>query len=89
VSRKIIRKPEVRQRTGLSDTQVWRLEGRRDFPARIQLGPNSTGWYEDEVDEWVHSRIRAGGRRPSPRNRRAISAPDAAAAMSAASSDQS
>jgi prophage regulatory protein len=89
VQRKIIRKSAVRQRTGLSDTQVWRLERRDDFPARVQLGPNSVGWYEDEVDAWIHSRIRAGGRQPPlPRSRREVDAL-AAAAVLAASPDQS
>ena len=30
--------------------------------ARVQLNPGATngavGWYEDEVDEWIHNRIR-------------------------------
>jgi predicted DNA-binding transcriptional regulator AlpA len=29
-----------------------------DFPQRIQLGANSVGWYEDEIDAWVASRKR-------------------------------
>jgi prophage regulatory protein len=71
LARKIIRKPAVRERTGYSDTQIWRLEQRGEFPARVQLGPFSVGWYADEVDEWVRSRVRAGGRQPPlPRSRR-------------------
>jgi prophage regulatory protein len=71
--RNIIRKPEVYKRTGLSDTQIWRLERDQKFPHRIQLSPSgmAVGWYEDEVEAWVHSRVRAGGRQPPlPKRRR-------------------
>ena len=63
--RNIIRKPAVRQKTGLSDTTIWRLEKTDDFPGRIQLTDAGTvGWYEDEVDAWVHDRVRGTGKRP-------------------------
>jgi prophage regulatory protein len=72
LSRRIIRKPEVKKRTSLSDSHTWRLEQVGKFPPRIQLGPLAVGWYEDEVDDWVRSRIRAGGRQPPlPKRRRA------------------
>jgi prophage regulatory protein len=67
----IIRKPEVRSRTGLSDSHIWRLEARREFPARVRLGTMAVGWYLNEVIAWVESRPRAGGTQPPlPKNRR-------------------
>jgi prophage regulatory protein len=73
--RSIIRNPEVQKRTGLSGSTLWRLEQAGQFPARVQLGsPQAVGWYEDEVDDWVNSRSRAGGKQPPlPKNRRALS----------------
>ena len=65
MSRSILRKRTVHQRTGLSDTTIWRLEKAGDFPARVQIteaGP--VGWYEDEIDAWVEGRVRGGGKRP-------------------------
>jgi prophage regulatory protein len=62
--RRIIRKPEVRRRTGYSDTSIWRLERNDLFPGRIQIGPMAVGWYEDEVDRWIQTRVRQGGKRP-------------------------
>ncbi len=63
--RNIIRKPAVRLKTGLSDTTIWRLERAGDFPARVVVTDAGTvGWFEDEVDDWVHDRIRGGGKRP-------------------------
>jgi prophage regulatory protein len=71
LTRNIIRKPAVRKRTGLSDSQVWRLERDGRFPSRVQLSPMAVGWYEDEVDAWVHARVRASGRQPPlPKRRR-------------------
>ena len=67
----IIRKPEVRIRTGLSDSHIWRLEARGDFPARIQLSPMAVGWDAGEVEQWIKSRPRANGKQPPlPQNRR-------------------
>jgi len=69
--RNIIRRPEVRKRTGLSDAQRWRLERTGLFPPRIQLGANSVGWYQDEIEIWIENRPRAGGTQPPlPKARR-------------------
>jgi prophage regulatory protein len=65
MSRNIIRKPAVKARTGLSDTTLWRRERAGIFPKRIQITESGlVGWYEDEIDTWIHDRIRAGGKRP-------------------------
>ncbi len=43
---------------GGSRVKVWRDVRDGLFPAPIVLGPNSVGWYEDEVEEWLASRPR-------------------------------
>ena len=43
---------------GGSRVKVWRDVRDGLFPAPIILGPNSVGWYENEVDEWLASRPR-------------------------------
>jgi prophage regulatory protein len=55
---KILRARQVTSTTGLSRTTLWRLERRGDFPRRVRLGPNSTGWIESEIQEWIKSRPR-------------------------------
>jgi prophage regulatory protein len=71
MSRNIIRKHKVRQKTGLSDTTIWRREKSGTFPQRIQITESGlVGWYEDEVDAWVHERIRGRGKCP-PRSQQA------------------
>jgi prophage regulatory protein len=56
--RVILRDPEVRERTKLSRVQRWRRVRRGTFPAPVQLGPNSIGWYEDEIEQWLAARPR-------------------------------
>ena len=57
--RRIIRgyKALIRKRGG-SRVQIWRDVRDGLFPAPIELGPNSVGWYEDEIDRWLASRPR-------------------------------
>ena len=58
--RRIAKSREVQDRTGYSRVQIWRKarDVDDDFPAPIQLGPNSIGWYEDEIDAWLERRPR-------------------------------
>ena len=52
----ILREPQVKARTGLSRVQRWRLARDGKFPSPISLGPNSIGWREADIDEWLASR---------------------------------
>jgi prophage regulatory protein len=73
LARRLLRKPAVRDKTGLSDSQTFRLEQKGLFPARVLLGPNAVGWFEDEVDEWIENRPRARGAAPPlPKARRQV-----------------
>jgi prophage regulatory protein len=62
--RAIIRSSELHRMVPFSRVHIWRLEQANSFPARLQLGPNSVWWYLDEVQGWIDSRIRGGGRGP-------------------------
>jgi prophage regulatory protein len=53
MGKRIIRKPELLSRIGLSGVTIWRLEKAGLFPKRIQLGGNSVGWFDDEIDQWL------------------------------------
>ncbi len=57
-SRRILRDPEVQERTQLSRVQRWRRVRSGTFPVPVQLGPNSIGWYEDEIEAWIAARPR-------------------------------
>jgi len=52
----VLRMPQVVAITGLSRMTIYRLEKRGQFPRRIQLSPNSIGWLQDQIDQWIKSR---------------------------------
>ena len=53
---RMLRFPEVIERTGISRTTIWRRVRAGTFPAPVQLGSNSIGWPEPAIIEWVESR---------------------------------
>ena len=57
----ILRLPAVRQRTGLSTSQVYDGLKHGWFPKPVKLFPNSkaVGWPSDEVDAYIELRRRA------------------------------
>jgi prophage regulatory protein len=55
---RILRKPELLEVVGVSIATVYRWVGDGSFPAPVKLGPNSTGWRESAVREWLDSRER-------------------------------
>ena len=55
---KIIRAKGVEKLIGKSRVQIWRDVRDQKFPAPISLGPNSIGWFEDEIERWLESRPR-------------------------------
>jgi len=61
--RKILRKPAVIGRVGLSAATIYRLEKGGLFPQRVRLGGNSCGWFLDEISAWLRAKAddRNGG----------------------------
>ena len=60
---RLLRWPEVRERVGLSHSQVYKLmkqagpDGRPCFPLNIKLGLRSSAWLESDIDRWIQERI--------------------------------
>lgn len=61
--RKILREPQVHERTGLDRVSRWRLVQAGKFPAPIHLGTRARGWMEDEVEDWIAARQKERDRR--------------------------
>ena len=61
---RVVRRPELRLKTGISDSRRDELERAGQFPKRIRLGDRACGWIESEVDEWIATRPRADDVRP-------------------------
>ena len=47
-----IRRWQVRERTNLSDSEIYRREQAGTFPKRIRLGPRLTVWSVAEIAAW-------------------------------------
>ena len=59
--RRIIRKPELFSKVGLSDATIWREEKAGRFPKRIRLGGQSVGWFSDEIEGWFQAKATERG----------------------------
>ncbi|MUV15438.1 helix-turn-helix transcriptional regulator [Noviluteimonas gilva] len=55
----LLRLPQVKARTGLSRSEIYRRISSGDFPAPVKLGERASAWPENEVTEWCEARIAA------------------------------
>jgi prophage regulatory protein len=53
------RLPQVRARTGLSRSEIYRRISGGDFPAPVKLSERASAWNAAEVDRWISDRIAA------------------------------
>jgi len=54
---KILRLPEVKDRTGLSRSTVYLRISESRFPTPITLGGRAVGWLESEIESWLEQQI--------------------------------
>jgi prophage regulatory protein len=53
---RILRKPAVLERIGVSGTTLWRLERAGKFPRSIRLSVGAVGWRESDIERWIVER---------------------------------
>ncbi|EJD6311972.1 TPA: helix-turn-helix transcriptional regulator [Raoultella ornithinolytica] len=54
---RLIRLPEVLERTGYGKAWIYRLINEGRFPAPVKIGVRAVAFVESEVDEWIQSVI--------------------------------
>lgn len=54
---KIIRLRTVQDRTGLSRSTIYAWIEEEKFPKQIKIGGRSTGWVEEDIDNWINDCI--------------------------------
>ncbi|QUM86151.1 AlpA family transcriptional regulator [Moritella sp. 28] len=59
MSKKIIRLPEVKNKTGLSRSSIYLRMSNDEFPQSISLGSRAIGWLESDINEWLEDCIAA------------------------------
>ena len=55
--KRLLRLPEVTAMTGLSRSEIYRLEAIGKFPKRVPLTERTTAWASDEIEAWVQAKI--------------------------------
>lgn len=60
MAQRILRLPEVKDRTGLSRSSIYNFIKAGNFPAPIPLSSRAIGWDSEAIDAWIKSRIQAG-----------------------------
>lgn len=59
---RLLRRPEVEARTGLTTSHLYSLMRAGRFPLPLKISVQSVRWRLSEVDAWIASRPRATGR---------------------------
>lgn len=57
MSTSILRLPDVKARSGLARSTIYRHIGEGTFPPPVQLGARAVGWVESEIEDWLNARI--------------------------------
>lgn len=60
-SKKVLRLPQVIQKTGLSRATIYAYIKKDQFPAPFPLSERSVGWLESSIDSWIDSRVALRG----------------------------
>ena len=59
---RLLKLREVENRTGVSRTRIYFLEAQGKFPKRVKVTSRAVAWVEQEVDDFIESRIAARDR---------------------------
>lgn len=54
---RLLSKRQLKEMVLYSPQHIARLEKAGKFPKRVQIGPNRVGWVEDEVLDWLRSKL--------------------------------
>lgn len=60
MSHKVLRLPQVINKTGLSRSSIYLRISKGEFPKSVSLGDRAVGWLENEIDEWIGNKIDQG-----------------------------
>ena len=54
---RLLRLPEVIDRTGLSSSGIYAMAANGAFPKPVKLSARSSAWVESEVSDWLATRV--------------------------------
>lgn len=53
----LIKLPEVKRRTTLSTSEIYRRLEAGTFPKQVKLGAKAVAWLEHEINAWIDERV--------------------------------
>jgi prophage regulatory protein len=56
MNERILRRPEIEARTGLSRSTIYAWMASGEFPKPVALGARLVGWRETDIQEWMAAR---------------------------------
>jgi len=56
-STRLLRLPQVIDRTGLGKTKLYELQKDGLFPMRIKITAHAVAWIEQEVETWIAGKV--------------------------------
>jgi prophage regulatory protein len=56
---RFLRMPDVVTSVGLSQATINRLHRSGDFPKKVRISANATGWWEGQINAWKARRTHA------------------------------
>ncbi len=59
VENRILRRPEVEFRTGMSRSGIYAAMDRDVFPKPVRIGKRAVGWLKSDIDNWILNRMGA------------------------------
>lgn len=65
IEKKILRRPNVEDCTGLPKSSIYALMAKGEFPRPIKIGARAVGWLDADIDAWIEAQVSAS-RRESP-----------------------
>lgn len=60
MTERILRRPDVEDRIGLSRSTLYVMMSAGTFPKPIRIGKRAVGWPEASIDAWLAERAAAG-----------------------------
>ena len=59
---RLLRRPEVESRTGLSRSSIYALMDQGEFPRPRRIGQRAVAWDEADLEKWLTTRAEADPR---------------------------
>ncbi len=70
-SRRVLRLPQVIQKSGLGRDTIYRGGREGWFPKAVKLTERASGWFEDEIDQFLEERASQRIQTPAAANQAA------------------